>query len=117
MNDLDILDGVAETRALFLSILAEKVRDTHAALKHMAIGDTYSVCAVHDAYRRFHDLCGISSTAGLDVTCRVARTVDAILSVPFRAQRGLSLNELEKLKNGLQLLQLTAINEVRSKDI
>jgi|GEM_PF-3344042 len=116
MDDLDYLESVADTRVHFLSILAEKIRETEEAFPHLAIGDTYSICAVEDAYRRFHDLCGISSTAGLDVTCRVARTIDAILSAPFRARRGLSLGELDKLKSTLQLLRLTASNEMRPKE-
>jgi len=116
MDNPDFLESVAESRIHFLSMLAAKIQETNSALAHMVIGDAYSICAVEDAYRRFHDLCGISATAGLDVTCRVARTIDAILSVPFRARRGLSLSELDKLKNSLQLLQLTASNEMRSKE-
>jgi hypothetical protein len=116
MNDSEFLESFAESRTNFLSMLARKIQETDAALAHLAIGDVYSICAVDDAYRRFHDLCGISSTLGLEATCRVARTIDAILSVPFRARRGLSNEELEKLRSGLCFLQLTVHNETRSSD-
>ena len=116
MNDSEFLESIAKSRVSFLAMLADKIRETDAALVHLGGNSKYSICAVEDAYRRFHDLCGISSTLGLDATGRVARTIDAILSVPFRARRGLSQDELRKLNGGLRFLNLIACNEMRSRE-
>jgi chemotaxis protein histidine kinase CheA len=110
------VERIAFIRARFVARLAEMIADTDAALVHMSGNEAEAVDAVDAAYRRFHDVVGISSTVGLKATGLAAQTIDAILTRPFRERRGLSADELASLRDGLVSLRATATADTKSKD-
>lgn len=101
-------ERIAVIRTRFASKLAAKIGDTEAALPDLAGDATDAVGAAAAAYRRFHDVCGIAPTIGFDEIGRVARILDAVLIGPFRGKRGLTADEMVKLKLGLDALQAAA---------
>jgi hypothetical protein len=114
MNASQFTERIAKVRARFAANLADKIRQTDAALPHLAGDGSAAVDAVATAYRRFHDMCGVGSTLGFEATGRVARTLDAILIGPFRDRRGLSEGELVRLTEGLESLRIVARTETES---
>jgi hypothetical protein len=107
------IDGI---RARFALKLASHIQRTDAALRHMAGDGRDAVEAVATAYRAFHDATGICSTIGFESTGQLARSCDAILVGPFRAQRGLSPGELALLTQSLESLRITALAETASTE-
>ncbi len=109
-------ERIAKVRVRFIAKLAETMRVTSADLPQFAGDSSAAVAAVAAAYRRFHDMAGISSTIGFETTGRAARTIDTLLIGPYRDQRGLQGDELAQLKDGLELLQIAALTEIQTKD-
>jgi hypothetical protein len=107
------LDGI---RGRFALKLARNIEQTDAALRHMAQEGNDAVSAVAAAYRWFHDATGICSTIGFEATGQLARSCDAILVEPFRAQRGLSQDELALLTQALESFRITALAETASTE-
>jgi hypothetical protein len=99
-------ERIAEIRARFGSKLSAKIADTDAALPDLAGGAVNAVETVAATYRRFHEVCGIAPTIGCEEIGRVARNLDAVLIGPFRAQRGLTAEEIVNLKQGLDALRV-----------
>jgi hypothetical protein len=116
MDESQFVDRIAKIRARFAAKLVDKIEATDTALQHLASEDSGAVDAVATAYRRFHDVCGIGSTIGFEATGRSARILDAILVGPFQEHRGLSGDELVKLKEGLEALRISARTEMQLKD-
>jgi hypothetical protein len=52
-------------------------------------------------------MCGIGPTIGFNAIGQSAKVLDAILIAPFRSQRGLSLDELARFKEGFEILRTT----------
>jgi HPt (histidine-containing phosphotransfer) domain-containing protein len=71
-----------------------------------------SADAVALAYREIHDICGVAATVGLTATGVAARSIDSLLINPFRAQRGLTGDELAQLKVGLTALWTAALADI-----
>lgn len=109
-------ERIAKVRVRFISKLADTIQTVDAAFAHMAGDGDDAVAAVASTYRRFHDMAGVGSTIGFEATGRVARTLDALLSGPFRDRRGLRDDELAELKEGLGALQMAVLMEIRPKD-
>jgi hypothetical protein len=107
------IDGI---RARFALKLAHNIQQTDAALIHMAQEDDEAVSAVATAYRWFHDATGMCSTIGFEATGQLARSRDAILIGPFRAQRGLSPDELALLRQALESFRITALAETAATE-
>lgn len=101
-------ERIAMIRVRFASKLNAKIADTDAGLSDL-LGDTANaVEAVATTYRRFHEVCGIAPTVGLEEIGQVARNLNAILIGPFRSKRGLTGEEMVKLKQGLDALRAAA---------
>jgi tetraacyldisaccharide-1-P 4'-kinase len=115
MDESQFAERIAQIRARFAAKLVDKLQQTDAALPHLAGDGTDSADAVEAAYRRFHDVCGIGRTIGFEQTGRAARILDAILIGPFRDHRGLSNDELAKLKDGLAALRIVAQTELHQR--
>ena len=116
MNESEFAERIAKIRVRFVSKLADKIRQTDAALHQLSGDGSEAADAVATAYRQFHDVCGIGATIGFEATGRSARALDAILVGPFRDHRGLSEAELVKLKEGLETLRIAARTEMQSTD-
>jgi hypothetical protein len=107
---------IDKIRARVALKLADRIQQTDAALPQMTGGGNDAVNAVATAYRWFHDVSGIGPTLGFEATGREARMCADILVGPFRAQRGLSTDELTLLTNGLESLRIAALNETHSTE-
>jgi hypothetical protein len=107
-------ERIAKVRMRFCSKLTDKIMKTDAALPHMAGEGSDAVEAVASAYHCFHDVSGISSTIGFPETGEKARSCEAVLVKPFRARRGLSLEELALLTLRLESFRSAAQTETFS---
>jgi hypothetical protein len=107
-------ERIAKIRMRFCSKLTEKIMKTDAALPHMAGEGSDAVEAVASAYHCFHDVSGIGSTIGFPETGQKARSCEAVLVKPFRAQRGLSPDELALLTLRLESFRSAAQTETFS---
>jgi hypothetical protein len=107
---------IDKIRARVALKLVDKMQQTDAALSQMVGGGSDAAEAVETAYRWLHDVSGIGPTIGFDATGRQARSCADILVVAFRAQRGLSPDELELLGNSLESLRIAALSETHSTD-
>jgi hypothetical protein len=94
--------------------LADNIQQTDAALPQMTGDGRDAADAVACAYRWFHDISGIGPIIGFEATGRQARACASILVGPFRAQVGLSPEELALLTSGLESLRIAALDETRS---
>ena len=107
---------IDKIRARFLARLADRVRQTDAALPVMEGDGGIAVEATATAYRWFHDVSGIGSTIGFEATGRMARWCADLLIGPFREKRGLSPDELLSLTQGLEALRVAALSETHSTE-
>lgn len=114
MSESEFDERIAKIRARFVTKFAEKLRDTDAAVSQLTGDGADATAATEATYRRFHDMCGIGSTIGLNATGQAAKALDAILIAPFRAQRGLSSEELVKFKGCLEALRAAGQSEMGS---
>ena len=83
----------------------------------MSGGGSEAIVAVADAYREFHDVCGIAPTIGFTATGQLARHCDAILVTPFRDQRALSESERAGLTEKIEALRTGALAEMQSPSL
>jgi len=116
MDESQFAERIAKIRARFAAKLADKIQQTDAVLPRLTGDGSDAVEAVATAYRWFHDVCGIGETVGFEATGRLARNLDAVLVGPFRDHRGLSADELVKLKEALESLRIGARTEMKSND-
>jgi hypothetical protein len=116
MSTDQFAERIAAIRVRFASKLATKIEDTDAALPHLAGAGAEVVDAVATIYRRIHDLCGVGPTVGFVETGQAARNIDTILIGPFRAARGLTDDEVARLKAGLDALRAAALIDIQSTD-
>ena len=116
MSNDQFAERIAAIRLRFASKLATKIEETDAALPHLAGAGGDVVDAVATTYRRIHDLCGVGPTVGFVETGQAARSLDAILIGPFRAARGLTDDEVARLKEGLDALRAAALIDIQSTD-
>jgi hypothetical protein len=108
------LERLASVRQRFSSRLEGRLAEIDAALPELT-GDGGAVAAaVYTAHRRVHDLCGIGPTLGFNATGTAARVCERILLEPSRGERGLTEQELARLKEGLAALRAAAQNEIQS---
>ena len=91
--------------------LAEKIREIDTTMSIMAGDGDDAVDAVASAYRWFHDVSGIGPIVGFEATGQHARLCAAVLIGSFRAQRGLSADELALLTSGFETFRIVAMNE------
>jgi chemotaxis protein histidine kinase CheA len=116
MTDDIFADRVAKVRQRFMATLEAKIEETSAALPKLggvAPEDT-AVAAVAEAYRAMHAIVGIGRTVGFPDTGRAAHEVEDVLRPPYHAGRGLSDDEISRLKDSLQALRTIAARELQS---
>ena len=101
-------------RRRFADRLAGRIAEIDDALPALT-GEGVAVAgAVYTAHRKVHDLCGIGPTLGFTATGQAARACERILLQPSRAERGLTEQELARLREGLVALRVAARNDVQS---
>ena len=110
----DFTDRIAKLRVRFATKLADRLVQTTEALPRMSGNGSEAVDAVVEAYRQFHDICGIAPAIGFPETGRLARCCDDILVIPFRAGRALSENETAMLTTQIESLRVGAQSEMHS---
>ncbi|ABD08805.1 hypothetical protein RPB_4112 [Rhodopseudomonas palustris HaA2] len=111
-QDAEFARRLARIRARFITKLDDTIRSIDGTAKSMPCALTDSAAAVARAYRQIHDVCGIASTVGLTEAGLSARALDSLLIDPFRAQRGLTDDELAQLKDGLTALWTAALADI-----
>jgi chemotaxis protein histidine kinase CheA len=115
VDDLEFSQRMAQIRARFATKLSDRIDDMEATIVGLAEGQSGAVPAVAEAYRRFHEICGIGPTIGFAATADVARRLEALLIAPFRDGRGLSAGELAQFSADLAALRTAAQAETQSQ--
>jgi hypothetical protein len=114
MGDDEFAERLAILRRRFADKLPGRLAEIDAALPALT-GDGGAVAgAVYTAHRKVHDLCGIGPTLGFVATGQAARLCERILLQPSRGERGLTEQELVKLRDGLAALRAAAHNDMQS---
>jgi hypothetical protein len=107
---------LAKIRARFELRLPDGIQQIDAALPRMVVDGSNAADAVATAYRWFHEVGGLGATVGCAAAGRLAQSCEAILTGPFRAQRGLSAEELELLTKDLETLRIIVLTKTASTD-
>jgi hypothetical protein len=109
--ETEFVARIDRIRLRVVSKLAEKIREIDATMSFMAGDGDGAADAVASAYRWFHDVSGIGPIVGFEATGQHARLCAAVLIGSFRAQRGLSPDELALLTSGFETFRIAALNE------
>ena len=107
-------ERLAGVRKRFAAKLPARLAEIDIALPELAGEGAEVAAAVYTAHRKVHDLCGIGPTLGFTATGQAARVCERILLQPSRTERGLTEQELARLKEGLVALRVAARNDVQS---
>ena len=110
----DFSGRLAAVRQRFASGLADKIAATRAAIPTLTAGHAGAVAAVEESYRRIHGISGVGASVGFVTTGQAARAVEAVLLPPFRAGRGLNVNEITRLERLLAALSSAAQAELQT---
>jgi hypothetical protein len=109
--ETEFVARIDRIRSRVLLKLAEKIPEIDATMSSMAGDGDGAADAVASAYRWFHDVSGIGPIVGFEATGQHARSCAAVLLGSFRAQRGLSPDELALLTSGFETFRVVALNE------
>ena len=104
-------------RARVVLKVAEKIQEIDATMSLMTDDGDTAVDAVASAYRWLHDVSGIGSIIGFEATGRQARLCADVLVSSFRAQRGLSSDELALLAGGFETFRIVALSETHFTEL
>jgi hypothetical protein len=115
-NERQFEARIEAVRKRFAAKFVARLQETAADLSRMTGGGAEPAGIVANAYRWLHEICGIASTIGFEKTGLSARSCDALLVGPYRAQRGLSAAELAQLTERLDQLRFTARAEMQFLD-
>jgi hypothetical protein len=115
-TDAQFETRIEAVRKRFAAKFVVRMQRTVADLSRMSGEGDASADIVANAYHWLHEICGIASTIGFVSTGLAARSCDALLVGPYRAQRGLSAAELAQLTERLESLRLTARAELQIQD-
>lgn len=107
-------DRVGRVRQRFVTSLPGKIDQTFAALPNLGGVEQPAAAAVAEAYRCMHGIVGIGRTVGFPATGGAAYDVEDVLRAPYHAGRGLTDDEISRLKNTLQLLREIAARELQT---
>lgn len=107
-------ERLAKVRHRYVSTIESKIEDTYADLPNL-VGDGPGVTlTLEETYRRIHGIVGIGLTVGFAATGQAAKTVENVLLAPHRAARGLGPNEVNALKQALDVLRDTAQRDLQA---
>jgi chemotaxis protein histidine kinase CheA len=107
-------ERLARVRQRFIASLESKIEVTRADLPKLSGEGRDVATAVEETYRRIHGIVGVGPTVGFAATGKAAKTVEDVLLGPYRAARGLVVNEIDDLKKALQALHEAAQQELQA---
>jgi chemotaxis protein histidine kinase CheA len=110
----DFSGRLAAVRRRFAAGLADKIAATRAAIPTLTADHAGAAAAVGESYRRIHGISGVGASVGFVTTGEAARAVEAVLLPPFRAGRGLTVNEITRLEQLLAALSSAAQAELQT---
>jgi hypothetical protein len=105
-------EQLAKVRQRYASTLQGKIDATCAALPRLIGEETGVVDAVGEAYRCIHGISGVGPTVGFVDTGKAARATEAVLLLPYKMKRGLTIDEIARLETTLAALRETAQREL-----
>jgi chemotaxis protein histidine kinase CheA len=106
-------DRLTKVRRRFASKLQGRIDGTDALIPKLG-GDTAgAAAAVGEAYRCMHSIVGIGSTVGFPATGRAAHEVEDLLRAAQNEHRGLSDDEISKLRERLIALRAAVEREMQ----
>jgi chemotaxis protein histidine kinase CheA len=106
-------DRLTKVRRRFVSKLRDRIDGTEALIPKLG-GDTAgAAAAVGEAYRCMHSIVGIGSTVGFPATGRAAHEVEDLLRAAQNERRGLSHDEISKLRERLIALRAAVEGEMQ----
>jgi chemotaxis protein histidine kinase CheA len=106
-------DRLTKVRRRFVSKLRDRVDATDALIPKLG-GDTAgAAAAAGEAYRCMHSIVGIGSTVGFPATGRAAHEVEDLLRAAQNEHRGLSDDEISKLRERLIALRAAVEGEMQ----
>jgi hypothetical protein len=114
MDGDPFLERLAGLRQRFCAKLGGRLAEIDASLPDLTGEGGAVAAAVYATHRKVHDLCGIGPTLGFSATGSAARVCERILLEPSRGERGLTEQEMARLKDGLAALRVAAQHEIQS---
>jgi hypothetical protein len=107
-------ERLARVRNRYVSTIESKINDTYAELPKL-VGDGPDVTmTLEETYRRIHGIVGIGLAVGFAATGKAAKTVENVLFEPHRNARGLGANEVDALKQALDVLRDTVQRDLQT---
>jgi chemotaxis protein histidine kinase CheA len=106
-------DRLARVRRRFASTLQGRIDDTSASLDKLAAKAPAAATAVGEVYRCVHGIVGVGPTVGFPATGRAAHGVEDVLRPAQNERRGLSADEMARVKERLIELRTAAEREMQ----
>lgn len=107
-------DRLARVRRRFVSTLQGRIDDTSASLDKLAAKAPGAATAVGEAYRCVHGIVGVGPTVGFPATGRAAHGVEDVLRPAQNERRGLSEEEMARVRERLIELGAAAEREMQA---
>jgi hypothetical protein len=101
-------------RHRYVSTIQGKIEDTYADLPKLVGGGPGVTMTLEETYRRIHGIVGIGLAVGFAATGKAAKTVENVLFEPHRDARGLGANEVDALKQALDVLRDTVQRDLQT---
>jgi hypothetical protein len=117
MSEVEFAERMAKIRARFSLKLIAGVEETAQLLPKLAGGSRDAAEATATIYLRFHEMCGIGPTIGFEATGRAAKPLDTVLGTAWRAGRGLTDDEMAKVREGLEHVRVAMLAETQSREL
>jgi chemotaxis protein histidine kinase CheA len=106
-------DRLGRVRRRFVAALQGRIDDTEAAIPKLDGGAATAAAAVGEAYRCMHGIVGVGPTVGFPATGRAAHDVEGVLAPAQNERRGLSAEEISRLRERLLDLRAAAERETQ----
>lgn len=108
------VERLAKIRARFAGNLPGKIDILDQTLPQISGEGEAVVAALAVAHRSVHEMCGTGPTVGFVATGHAARSVEQILIQSLRAKRGLTESEAAAVRERLNALRTTALQELQA---
>lgn len=112
MQEAEFAERMAKIRARFSLKLVAGIQETSQHLPKLLGTSPDAAEATAATYLRFHEMCGIGPTIGFVETGRAAKPLDTVLATAWRAQRGLTEDEMASVRDGLEHVRAAMLAEM-----